>query len=331
MDLKRLSSKVMAAKKRQELPKKPKAPVKAPAKDSRGDSAGTLYVVATPIGNLEDLTPRARRVFGEVDGVLCEDTRMTAKLLNAATVERADGGSFEGRLARLDHHASDGRLDSVVERLLAGENLALVSDAGTPAISDPGAELVSLAVLAGITVVTIPGPSALTAFLAGAGFTAGSPVFRGFFPRKDSDRETELAYAKASPFAAIYVWFESPERIEESLGFLAERVPEARGVAAKEMTKLHERFYSGCLKDLTSHIQSASDAGEVRGEWVIGVSFDAVAPVADGNPSEWPKALRCLLNSGISASSAAREVSQVFGISRNLVYTRAVEMAKSRE
>ena len=144
----------MGPKKRQEVPVE----------------GGTLYVIATPIGNLEDLTPRARRIFGEVDGILCEDTRMTAKLLNAAAVKRADGGSFEGRLARLDQHASDGKREYVIARLRSGENLALVSDAGTPAISDPGAELVALAAENGVTVVTVPGASALTAFLAGAGF-----------------------------------------------------------------------------------------------------------------------------------------------------------------
>ncbi len=322
----------MAPKKRQELPKKSTSAASRPVDDGRTRSGiGTLYVVATPIGNLEDLTPRARRIFGLVDGVLCEDTRMTAKLLNAATVVRADGGSFEARLSRLDHHATSGRLEGAVARLLAGENLALVSDAGTPAISDPGAELVARAAEAGVPVVTVPGPSALTAFLAGAGFAEGSPVFRGFFPRRDADRETELGYARATPFGAVYVWFESPERVEAAVDFLAARLPDARGVAAKEITKLHERFYFGCLKDLASHIHRAATAGEVRGEWVIGVAFGAAAPASDGIPSEWPKALTCLLNSGISASHAAREVSQVFGISRNLVYARAVEWAKARE
>ncbi len=291
---------------------------------------GTLYVIATPIGNLEDLTPRARRIFGEVDGILCEDTRMTAKLLNAAAVKRADGGSFEGRLARLDQHASDGKREYVIARLRSGENLALVSDAGTPAISDPGAELVALAAENGVTVVTVPGASALTAFLAGAGFSEGSPVFRGFFPRKTGDRVTEIGHALATPFGAVYVWFESPERIVDAVAFLAERQPQARAVIAKEITKLHERFYFGCLKDLTSHIQSADRAAEIRGEWVIGVAFAARPVENEGDRSEWKKALTCLLNCGVPASQAAREVSQVFGISRNLVYSRALEFSKGR-
>lgn len=313
----------MAPQKRQELPKKNDK--SAPARRS----AAALYVVATPIGNLEDLTPRARRILGEVDGILCEDTRMTAKLLNAAGVLRADGGSFAGRLVRLDQHASEGRLEAVVARLAAGENLALVSDAGTPAISDPGAELVARAAEAGVVVVTVPGVSALTAFLAGAGFAAGSPVFRGFFPRKDADREAELAAVGRSSFDSVCVWFESPERVAETTAFVAARFPEARAAFAKELTKLHERFYRGYLKDIASHIQSADADGGIRGEWVFGIAFAAAADADDGIPAEWAKALRCLLNSGISASRAAREVSQVFGISRNAVYARAVEFANA--
>jgi 16S rRNA (cytidine1402-2'-O)-methyltransferase len=312
----------MTRKKRQELPEK------SEAYDPRG---GVLYVVATPIGNLEDLTPRARRIFGEVDGVLCEDTRMTAKLLNAAAVARADGGSFEGRLARLDQHASEGRIDHVLGRLAAGENLALVSDAGTPAISDPGAEVVSRVAAAGFTVVSVPGASALTTFLAGAGFTEGSPIFRGFFPRKDGDRERELAAAASTPFAAVTIWFESPERLRESVAFLTARLPAARAVLAKELTKRHERFYYGSVSELGSHIHSAAADDEIRGEWVIGLAFAAKVEPLPENSGEWAQALRCLLNCGVAASQAAREVSQVFGISRNLVYPRALELAKARE
>lgn len=308
----------MKPKKRQELPK------------PRGQ--GTLYVVATPIGNLEDLSPRARRTFGEVDGILCEDTRMTAKLLNAAAVTRANGQSFEGCLERLDHHADHSQLERVVARLTSGEKLALVSDAGTPAISDPGAELVALAAEGGIEVIVIPGPSALTTFLAGAGFTAGSPIFRGFFPRKVGDRKAECERVLGTPFPAVFVWFESPERVEDAVEFLAGQFPDLLAVVAKEMTKLHEKFIHGTLADLTSHIQSARAAGEIRGEWVIGVSAPGrEESTAELNTSEWKKAVTCLLNSGISASRAAREISHVFGIPRNEVYPVAMELAKSLE
>lgn len=292
---------------------------------------GTLYVVATPIGNLEDLTPRARRVLGEVDGILCEDTRMTAKLLNAARVERADGGDFAGRLSRLDQHSGEDRRSFVLARIVAGESLALVSDAGTPAISDPGAELVAEAARMEIPVVVVPGASALTAFLSGAGFVGETPVFRGFFPRKTADRKSEIERAGATAFPSVFVWFESPERVEEAVAFLAERLPAARAVLAKELTKVHERFYYGDLKSIASHIQSGAAASEIRGEWVIGVAFAERVAESDGIPSDWLKALRCLLNSGVSASRAAREVSHVFGISRNLVYAQAVEWSNASD
>lgn len=302
-----------------------------PKKVAETKTVGTLYVVATPIGNLEDLTPRARRILGEVDGILCEDTRMTAKLLNAASILRADGGDFSGRLSRLDRHSDEHARAFTLARIEAGETLALVSDAGTPAISDPGAELVTEAARRGLSVVVIPGVSALTAFLSGAGFKEETAVFRGFFPRKKNEREAEIGCAEAMPFDSVFVWFESPERVVEVVEFLSERLPDAQGVLAKELTKMHERFYYGNFKNIVSHIHSSATSGEIRGEWVLGVVFPARAPESDKNASEWMKALRCLLNSGVSPSQATREISQVFGISRNLVYAQAIAWTNSRE
>ncbi len=301
----------MSGKKRQELPKK-------------GAGPGTLFVVGTPIGNLEDFTPRGRRILAEVDAILCEDTRVTATLLQACGIVYG----AEKPLERADHHATPARLASFVARLQAGENLALVSDAGMPAISDPGSELVAAADAAQIEVVVVPGPSALPAFLAGAGFRSGTAVFRGFFPRKGGDRDREATRASGMDVGSVWVWFESPERVEEMLDWLAERFPDARAVAAKELTKVYERFYRGTLRDLASHIQSAARAGEVRGEWVVGVEFE---PAAEASPERdaWEKALRALLGCGVSASRAAKELSHVFGISRKEIYPVAVEMAKA--
>lgn len=303
----------MSGKKRQELPKSKGAP-----------GSGALYVVATPIGNLDDLSPRAKRVLAEVDGVLCEDTRVTAKLLNAYGISYGP----ERPLDRADHHLTPGRLAAFIDRLVAGEKLALVSDAGTPAISDPGADLVRAADEAGIPVVVIPGPSALSAFLSGTGFVDGTPVFRGFFPRKDADRAEECTRAAAMPFDSIWVWFESPERVADSVAFLAARFPAAPGAVAKELTKVYEKFYRGDLRTITSHIQSTQLSGETRGEWVIGVRFTAATSEATDD-EEWKRALGCLLACGVSPSRAARELSQVFGISRNLIYPAAVEAAKA--
>jgi len=283
---------------------------------------GELFIVATPIGNLQDMTPRAIQALREVDSILCEDTRVTLKLLHACGVEV--GG--EKRLERADQHVNEGQLKAWVERLLNGEKLALVSDAGTPAISDPGAELVAMAAEAGVTVTPIPGPSALSTFLSVAGFTSGSPLFRGFFPRKKGDQEAEWEKVSGLPFAAVVVWFESPERIEETVVFLAERAPGVSAVIGKELTKIHEKFYRGNLKDLTSHILSARDAGEIRGEWVIGLQIlEDETRTSAKDSSDWDKALRSLLNAGISPSRAAREVSQVFGIPKNVVYAAAIK------
>lgn len=295
----------MNTKNGQEMPKKPQGP-------------GELFIVATPIGNLQDMTPRAVRALSDADFILCEDTRVTLRLLHAYGIDK--------RLERADQHVSPEQLQAWVERLLVGEKLAFVSDAGTPAISDPGAELVKLAAEAGITVTPIPGPSALTTFLSAAGFTTGSPLFRGFFPRKQGDREAEWVKVSGLPFSAAVVWFESPERIEETITFLAERAPEVSAVIGKELTKIHEKFYRGKLKDLTSHILRARAAGEIRGEWVIGLLIaENEMLTSDNNSADWEKALRSLLNSGISASRAAREVSQVFGIQKKIVYAAAIK------
>jgi 16S rRNA (cytidine1402-2'-O)-methyltransferase len=303
----------MSGKKRQEMPVRKSTSGKVAQRPP-----GTLYVVATPIGNLEDLSPRASRILGEADAVLCEDTRVGHRLLAASGIENG--------VERCDQHTDPGRIRWFVERLAKGESFALVSDAGTPAISDPGAALVAAADRAGIAVVPVPGPSALTAFLSVAGFERGTPVFRGFYPRKRAERDEEWARIERLPFDSLVVWFESPERIEEMAADLGARFPELRGAAGKEITKLHERFYRGDLKEIASHIQSKAGSLENRGEWVVGIEWIARETSAgERNSGDWEKALRSLLNAGISASRAAREVSQVFGIPKKPVYSRALE------
>ncbi|MBC7386594.1 MAG: 16S rRNA (cytidine(1402)-2'-O)-methyltransferase [Cryobacterium sp.] len=288
--------------------------------------SGRLSVVATPIGNLEDCSPRAIRMLREADGILCEDTRVTLKLLQALGVSR----TLTGVLERSDQHSSESALDGWVARMLAGESLVLVSDAGTPAISDPGAELVSKCAEAGVPVTVIPGPSALTAFLSGAGFTEGAPVFRGFFPRKISDQKAEWDKVSRLPFQANLVWFESPERIEATCEFLASVAGELPAVISKELTKHFEKFYRGSLTNLTSHIQSARELGEIRGEWVIGVSIPPFEKSSgEFTGVDWRKVLAMLIRNGVSASRAAKEVSHVFGITKKTVYAEAVITAKS--
>ncbi|OFZ18996.1 MAG: 16S rRNA (cytidine(1402)-2'-O)-methyltransferase [Bdellovibrionales bacterium GWB1_55_8] len=290
---------------------------------------GQLAVVATPIGNLDDLSPRAKQVLTEADAVLCEDTRRTARLIAGSLIDRPISG-----LERFDAHASAGKVATFVARLLAGESLAVVTDAGTPGISDPGALLVAAAREAGVTVVTIPGPSAVMALLSVSGFGETAFAFRGFFPRKDSDRETELKTAAASRQVRVWVWFESPERILKSLQKVAEVSPDARVVAAKELTKLHERIFAGGAEAVSEAIAQEVENSGTRGEWCFAVQFPQAAGDTEFsgtglpslNSSEWVKALLCLKDAGVPASESVKHVCRHYDVPRNVVYESAVKI-----
>jgi 16S rRNA (cytidine1402-2'-O)-methyltransferase len=285
-----------------------------------------LWVVATPIGNLEDLSARARQALELADAILCEDTRRTSQLVAALGISK--------RLERLDAHAGDARIEEVAQRLVAGESLALVSDAGTPGISDPGARLVARARALGVAIMPLPGASAPIALLSVAGFEETSFVFRGFFPRKAGDHEAELKRVRACArlgVARLFVWFESPERIAETLSVWAEHEPTARIVVAKELTKLHERFFSGDAREASAAVGAEIQAQGARGEWCFAAQLPQMEAEAEGalrESSEWVKALHCLLNAQVSASVAARQVSQHFGVARNRVYKEALTLSQ---
>lgn len=282
-------------------------------------------MVATPIGNLEDLSGRARQALEEAQAVLCEDTRRTSQLMSALGLSK--------RLERLDAHAGAERIEAVAQRLAAGESLALVSDAGTPGISDPGARLVARARELGVSVTPLPGPSAPVTLLSVAGFEETSFVFRGFFPRKAGERASELKAAREGArlgLGRLFVWFESPERIEEALAFFAQAEPRARVVAAKELTKLHERFFAGDAQKACEAVKAEIASQGARGEWCFAVRLpepEAIAAPSEDESSDWVKALHCLLNAQVSASVAAKQVSQQFGVPRNRVYEAAVKLA----
>lgn len=294
----------MSTKKRQELPT-------------------SLYVVATPIGNLSDLSDRAKETLGQVDAVLCEDTRRTGILMAALGLKKS--------LYRLDQHASDGVLERAIEEMREGKVFALVTDAGTPSVSDPGAKLVARAHDVGLGVSPVPGPSAVIAALSVSGIEAHAFTFRGFFPRKKGDQTREWEECLKHETGKLVLWFESPERIGETAAFLVEVAPELEAFAAKELTKIHEWVHRGTVKNLTSHIQKRSETGDERGEWVIGVKIpEHQSAGGAGESEEWKKAIECLLNAGVSASMAARQVSQVFGVAKNSVYSFALECAKTK-
>lgn len=216
---------------------------------------GTLYIVATPIGNLEDITLRALRVLKEVDAIYAEDTRVTSKLLARYEIKKP--------MFRLDEAKETLKSDEVIERLQAGENLAYVSDAGTPGISDPGSRLVAACREAGIQPVAIPGPSSLTAAFSIAGVPATEFVFLGFLPHKKG-RQTALQ-ALANDVRAS-VLYESPHRIAKLLDELTEGIEDRQVTVLRELTKIHEEVFSGTAYEVKMRLETGSSA---RGEFVV--------------------------------------------------------------
>ena len=215
--------------------------------------SGTLYVVATPIGNLEDVTLRALRVLKEVEWIACEDTRRTRKLLSRHGIE--------GRLLSYHKFNERARVRVLLDHLANGEDVALVSDGGTPVLSDPGAILIAEAAAAGHRVVPVPGPSALAAVVSAAGLPAERVTFTGFLPSRAAHRRRALAALKDVP--GLVVLLESPRRAAATLRDLAELWGERRAVLAREMTKLHEEFVRGTLRELAEKVGPGPLRGEV--------------------------------------------------------------------
>jgi 16S rRNA (cytidine1402-2'-O)-methyltransferase len=269
---------------------------------------GTLYLVSTPIGNLEDLTERARRVLGEVDAVLAEDTRRTRRLLDHIGVST--------RVISLHGHNERQRLPRVLERLREGASLALVSDAGTPLVSDPGARLVDEALADGHTVVPLPGPSAVLSALVVSGFPTVPFTFFGFLPRKGRERGELLDRIIASRDTVVL--FESPERVGDLLGELAGRAdPERRAVVAREITKLHEEFRRGTLPELARYYRNGEPP---RGEVTVVLAPGDTTPDLGAEEAAARALARSLLDGGASPSRVAREVASRLGMPRNRAY-----------
>lgn len=223
---------------------------------------GTLYVVATPIGNLEDLSPRALRVLAEVDWIACEDTRRTGKLLARAGIE--------SRMLSCHRFNEAARVERVLDELRAGHDVALVSDGGTPGIADPGERLVAAAHEAGLTVSPVPGPNAAVALLSASGLAGDRFVFGGFLPHRAGERRRRLRELAASPCPVVVQ--ESPHRLGEALRDLAEVLGDRPLVLGRELTKLHETILRGSAAELLAAVGE-----EVRGEIVL-----AIAPAATG-------------------------------------------------
>ncbi len=274
---------------------------------------GTLFVVATPIGNLGDLSARARHVLEVADVLLAEDTRHTRQLLTACGIERA-----KGALESLHEHNEAGRVPVLVERLLGGASMALVSDAGTPLVSDPGGVLVAAAAAAGVEVVAVPGPCAAIAALSVAALPAARFAFEGFLPPKASARRRALE-AMAGESRTL-VFYEAPHRLVETLDDLVAALGGDRPAAiARELTKKFETVYRGSLGALAR--QASADAHMARGEIVIVVQGAPKASTAADADAD--RVLRTLLEE-LPASQAAKLAAQITGRPRKELYERAL-------
>lgn len=267
--------------------------------------AGTLFVVGTPIGNLEDLTPRARRVLGEVDVIACEDTRRTGLLLSRLGVDRPRLVSFfEGNQAR--------RVPEILAMLADGAAVAMVTDAGMPAVSDPGFTLVRACAERGIATVAVPGVSAVTAALAVSGLPCDRFVFEGFLPRSGKARRDRLAAISSEPRTVVV--FESPRRAAATLEDLAAADPARRAAVCRELTKAHEEVVRGTVAEVTAELRGR---GEIRGEIVV--VLDGARPL--GTPSEDAVEIaRGLEARGMRKRDAAREASSRTGVPAREVY-----------
>ena len=272
---------------------------------------GSLVLVGTPIGNLGDLSPRAVEALAAADMVCCEDTRRTGRLLEHAGV----GGV---RLRRVDEHTEAAAVADVLELLGRGATVAVVTDAGMPALTDPGGRLVAASAEAGHTVTVVPGPSAGLAALAISGLPAGRFCFEGFLPRKGKARAERLEQiAREGRTTVVY---ESPHRLRSCLEDLAEACgPFRRGVVARELTKLHEEIARGSLADLCEWA-----AGPVKGEVVIVVEGAAEA-ATEATDDDLRVAVESLVAGGASRKDAVAVTAAAHGISRRRVYNLVLD------
>jgi len=275
--------------------------------------SGTLYVVATPLGNLGDLTLRATELLRRVPLVVAEDTRRTRPLLAHLDAHP--------RLLSFHAHSDAARLQDILDRLATGEDVALVSDAGTPVISDPGVDLIARARAAGIPVVPIPGPSAVATALSAAGISGDRYLFLGFPPRKGKERARWLERALAEPFTVVC--FEAPGRTGELLGDLAEHDPDRTTVVARELTKLHEEFVAGTLGELAAKYRETAPRGEVtivmtgRGEREsVLAQIDVESRAAE------------LLGAGRSPRTVVTQLVDETGLPKNQVYRVVMKLAR---
>jgi len=274
---------------------------------------GTLYVVSTPIGNLEDITHRAIRVLGEVDLIACEDTRHTRKLL--------DRYGITTKTISYHEHNEQERSRELIDLLAGGTNLAVVSDAGTPGISDPGFRLVRLAIARELSVVPVPGPSALITALVASGLPTDEFFFGGFLPARSGARQTRLNELRSIPSTLIF--YEAPHRLAAALSDAHEILGEREAVVARELTKLHEEISRGRLSELAARFSSGENA---RGEIVLIIDRKVIVGEAkESDPSASIGILvETLEKNGLDHRLALKKAARELGLSRAEAYRRLV-------
>lgn len=274
---------------------------------------GTLYVVGTPIGNLEDISYRAVRILQAVDAIAAEDTRHTGKLLH----------HFQIKTPQLSYHEHNrnSRIPEIIARLQTGKAIALVTDAGMPGISDPGYELVRACVEAEITVVPIPGASAAIAALSAAGLPTDRFAFEGFLPAKGKPRRDRLKFLQTE--SRTIILYEAPHRLRQTLQDLAAGFGvERQIVLARELTKIHEEFWRGKIEEAIAHYQQKEPQGEYT---LVVAGIELVKPQL--SEIEIQAELQKLLLAGVSRSQASRQLAKATSLSRQEIYQLALAIS----
>ncbi|WP_457642875.1 16S rRNA (cytidine(1402)-2'-O)-methyltransferase [Persephonella sp.] len=271
-----------------------------------------LYVVATPIGNLKDITFRAVEVLKEVNYIACEDTRTTKKLLNHY-------GITGKTLIPYHEHNEERAAEDIVKILESGYDVALVSDAGTPCISDPGYRVVKLAWDNNIPVVPLPGAFAGVTALSASGLPTDSFLFEGFLPKKKKQKKEKIEFL--SSLGITYILYESPKRVLDALEIIRSVAPDSKVVVAKELTKIHEKFFRGSPQEVISIL--SSDSQLLKGEFVIIVYPEQAEEI---DIEEIKKEIKKLLEEGKKTGETARIISDRFSISKKEAYKLVLEL-----
>ena len=288
------------------------APVTDSASETQPLSPGTLYLVGTPIGNLEDITLRALRVLKSADLIAAEDTRHTGKLLHHF-------GIVTPQISYHDHNTQQ-RIPQLIEKLRQGAAIALVTDAGMPGISDPGYELVCACVADQCPVVPIPGPTAVIAAVAAAGLPSDRFVFEGFLPVKGKARKERLSLLKTEPRTVVL--YESPHRLIKTLTDLAETLSLDRSIAvARELTKRYEEFWRGTIREALAHYETTAP----KGEFTVAIAPSPPHPLTL-TKAEITTQLQTLISQGLSRSEASRQLSQRTPLSKRDIYQISLEL-----